>query len=238
MDACGSSRRGKAGKCDARLTKLFADIAPEDASASRISSGKSHAQRLDDVFGSLNQTLSGAAPQAAPSLAALEAPAPTPAAPSRRPPSKKPRRKANAPRRPPPKAGYTTGPGPAAAAAERRRDVFPAGWRERKGGERQPRADDADDAARPEAASARRRRSRRRAPCRSRTSTMRMMEWERARTGGWGPGQQLLKRKAQLVAWPGTAAPPHSCAPSAATSGANRTVQVSVTPAAVPGKQV
>ena len=50
MDACGSSRRGKAGKCDARLTKLFADIAPEDASASRISSGKSHAQRLDDSF--------------------------------------------------------------------------------------------------------------------------------------------------------------------------------------------
>ena len=51
MDACGSTRRGKAGKCDARLTKLFADIAPEDAS--RISGGKSgaasHAERLDDV---------------------------------------------------------------------------------------------------------------------------------------------------------------------------------------------
>ena len=57
MDACGSTRRGKAGKCDARLTKLFADIAPEDASASRISSGKSHAQRLDDVFGSLGKRL-------------------------------------------------------------------------------------------------------------------------------------------------------------------------------------
>ena len=77
MDACGSTRRGKKEKCDARLSKLFADIAPEDASSSRISSGKSgaesHAQRLDDVFGSLNHTLSGAAAQAAPSLAALEA---------------------------------------------------------------------------------------------------------------------------------------------------------------------
>ena len=151
MDACGSSRRGKAGKCDARLTKLFADIAPEDASASRISSGKSHAQRLDDVFGSLNHTLSGAAPQAAPSLAALEAPAPTPAAPSRRPPSKKPRRKANAPRRPPPKAGYTieTLGRPSSAAAERGAAMsFLRELRERKGGGEKPAEnDDADDAA-------------------------------------------------------------------------------------------
>ena len=154
MDACGSSRRGKAGKCDARLTKLFADIAPEDASASRISSGKSHAQRLDDVFGSLNHTLSGAAAQAAPSLAALEAsaPAPAPPAPSSRRPAKKPRRKGNAPRRPPPKPGYTieTLGRPSSAAAERGAAMsFLRELRERKGGgETTPAdADDADDAA-------------------------------------------------------------------------------------------
>ena len=137
MDACGSTRRGKAGKCDARLSKLFADIAPD---ASRISSGKSgaqsHKQRLDDVFGSLNHTLSGAAAPAPPTLAALEAPAPAPAAASRR-PSKKPRRKANAPRRPPPKAGYTieTLGRPSSAAAERGAAMsFLRELRERKGG--------------------------------------------------------------------------------------------------------
>ena len=151
MDACGSTRRGKAGKCDARLSKLFADIAPD---ASRISSGKSgaqsHKQRLDDVFGSLNHTLSGAAAPAPPTLAALEAPAPAPAAASRR-PSKKPRRKANAPRRPPPKAGYTieTLGRPSSAAAERGAAMsFLRELRERKGGGEKPAdADDADDAA-------------------------------------------------------------------------------------------
>jgi hypothetical protein len=150
MDACGSSRRGKAGKCDARLTKLFADIAPE---ASRISSGtagaESHQKRLDDVFGSLNHTLSGAAAPAPPTLAALEAPAP--AAPSSRRPAKKPRRKANAPRRPPPKAGYTieTLGRPSSAAAERGAAMsFLRELRERKGGgEKPPDADDANDAA-------------------------------------------------------------------------------------------
>ena len=154
MDACGSTRRGKAGKCDARLTKLFADIAP-DASSSRISSGQSgaesHAKRLDDVFGSLNHTLTGAAAPPPPTLAALEAPAPAPAAPSRR-PSKKPRRKANAPRRPPPKAGYTieTLGRPSSAAAERGAAMsFLRELRERKGGGEKPAddADDADDAA-------------------------------------------------------------------------------------------
>ena len=152
MDACGSTRRGKAGKCDARLTKLFADIAPD---ASRISGGKSgadsHAQRLDDVFGSLNHTLSGAAAPPPPTLAALEAPAPAPAAPSRR-PAKKPRRKGNAPpRRPPPKAGYTieTLGRPSSAAAERGAAMsFLRELRERKGGGEKPAdADDADDAA-------------------------------------------------------------------------------------------
>ena len=146
MDACGSTRRGKDGKCDKRLTKLFADIAPEDASSSRISSGKSgaesHKQRLDDVFGSLNHTLSGAATQAAPSLAALEASAPAartpapPAATSRR-PAKKPRRKASSPRRPPPKPGYTieTLGRPSSAAAERGAAMsFLRELRERKGG--------------------------------------------------------------------------------------------------------
>ena len=139
MDACGATRRGKA-KCDARLTKLFADIAPEDASSSRISSGKSgaesHAQRLDDVFGSLNHTLSGAAPPAPPTLASLEAPTPAPAAPSRR-PAKKPRRKASSPRRPPPKPGYTieTLGRPSSAAAERGAAMsFLRELRERKGG--------------------------------------------------------------------------------------------------------
>ena len=155
MDACGSTRRGKAGKCDARLTKLFADIAPEDASSSRISSGKSggqsHAQRLDDVFGSLNHTLSGAAAPPPPTLASLEAPAPAPAAPSRR-PAKKPRRKANSPRRPPPKPGYTieTLGRPSSAAAERGAAMsFLRELRERRGGgETTPAdADDADDAA-------------------------------------------------------------------------------------------
>ena len=153
MDACGSTRRGKAGKCDARLTKLFADIAPD---ATRISSGQSgaesHAKRLDEVFGSLNHTLSGAAAQAAPSLAALEAPAPTPAAPSRRPPSKKPRRKANAPRRPPPKAGYTieTLGRPSSAAAERGAAMsFLRELRERKGGGGEAPADDVPDDAAP-----------------------------------------------------------------------------------------
>ena len=155
MDDCGSTRRGK-GKCDARLTKLFADIAPEDASSSRISSGKSgaesHAQRLDDVFGSLNHTLSGAAAQAAPSLAALEAsaPAPAPPAPSSRRPAKKPRRKGNAPRRPPPKAGYTieTLGRPSSAAAERGAAMsFLRELRERRGGGETPAEDDdADDA--------------------------------------------------------------------------------------------
>ena len=138
MDACGSTRRGKAGKCDARLTKLFADIAPEDA-PSRISSGKSgeksHAARLDDVFGSLNHTLSGAAAPSPPTLASLEAP-PAPAAPSRR-PAKKPRRKASSPRRPPPKPGYTieTLGRPSSAAAERGAAMsFLRELRERKGG--------------------------------------------------------------------------------------------------------
>ena len=157
MDACGgSARRGQAAKkCDARLTKLFADIAPDAASSSRISSGKSgaesHAQRLDDVFGSLNHTLSGAAAPAPPTLAALEAPAPAPAAPSRR-PSKKPRRKASSPRRPPPKPGYTieTLGRPASAAAERGAAMdFLRELRERKGGGEKPAdADDADAAPR------------------------------------------------------------------------------------------
>ena len=156
MDACGATRRGKA-KCDARLTKLFTDIAPEDASSSRISSGKSgaesHAQRLDDVFGSLNHTLSGAAAQAAPSLAALEASAPAArpsAAPPRPPrPAKKPRRKASLPRRPPPKPGYTieTLGRPSSAAAERGAAMsFLRELRERKGGGEKP-ADDESDAA-------------------------------------------------------------------------------------------
>ena len=151
MDGCGSSRRGKAGKCDARLTKLFADIAPE---ASRISSGvsgaESHAKRLDDVFGSLNHTLSGAAAPPPPTLASLEAP-PAPAAPSSRRPAKKPRRKANSPRRPPPKAGYTieTLGRPSSAAAERGAAMsFLRELRERKGGGEAPaEADDAEDAA-------------------------------------------------------------------------------------------
>jgi len=153
MDACGSTRRGKAGKCDARLSKLFADIAPEDA-PSRISGGKSgaetHRQRLDDVFGSLNHTLSGAAAPPPPTLAALEAPAPAPAAASRR-PAKKPRRKANSPRRPPPKPGYTieTLGRPSSAAAERGAAMsFLRELRERKGGGEKPAEnDDADDAA-------------------------------------------------------------------------------------------
>ena len=152
MDACGSTRRGKAGKCDARLTKLFADIAPEDA-PSRISAGKSgaqsHAQRLDDVFGSLNHTLSGADAPPPPTLAALEAPA-APAAPSSRRPAKKPRRKANSPRRPPPKAGYTieTLGRPSSAAAERGAAMsFLRELRERRGGGETPAEDDdADDA--------------------------------------------------------------------------------------------
>ena len=151
MDACGSTRRGKAGKCDARLTKLFADIAPEDA-PSRIRGGQSgaqsHAQRLDDVFGSLNHTLSGASTPAPPTLAALEAPA-APAAPSRR-PAKKPRRKANSPRRPPPKAGYTieTLGRPSSAAAERGAAMsFLRELRERKGGGGEAPADEETDAA-------------------------------------------------------------------------------------------
>jgi hypothetical protein len=153
MDECGSTRRGKA-KCDARLTKLFADIAPEDASSSRISSGKSgaesHAKRLDDVFGSLNHTLSGAPAPPPPTLASLEAPA-APAAPSRR-PAKKPRRNAkNSPRRPPPKPGYTieTLGRPSSAAAERGAAMsFLRELRERKGGGEAPAdADDANDAA-------------------------------------------------------------------------------------------
>ena len=152
MDGCGSSRRGKAGKCDARLTKLFADIVPE---ASSISSGRSgaesHAKRLDDVFGSLNHTLSGAAAPAPPTLASLEAPA-APAAPSSRRPAKKPRRKGNAPRRPPPKAGYTieTLGRPSSAAAERGAAMsFLRELRERKGGGEKPAdADDADAAPR------------------------------------------------------------------------------------------
>ena len=154
MDACGSSRRGKAGKCDTRLTKLFADIAPENEQ-SRISSGKSgaesHAQRLDDVFGSLNHTLSGAAAPPPPTLAALEAPAPAPAAPSSRRPAKKPRRKASSPRRPPPKPGYTieTLGRPSSAAAERGAAMsFLRELRERKGGgEKPPDADEETDAA-------------------------------------------------------------------------------------------
>ena len=152
MDACGSARRGKAGKCDARLTKLFADIAPEASSISAGRSGaESHAQRLDDVFGSLNHTLSGAAAPPPPTLAALEAPAPAPAAPSRR-PSKKLRRKASSPRRPPPKPGYTieTLGRPASAAAERGAAMdFLRELRERKGGGEKPAdADDADAAPR------------------------------------------------------------------------------------------
>ena len=153
MDACGSTRRGKGAKCDKRLSKLFADIAPEDASSSRISSGKSgaesHAQRLDDVFGSLNHTLSGAAAPPPPTLASLEAPAPAPAAASRR-PSKKPRRKANSPRRPPPKPGYTieTLGRPSSAAAERGAAMsFLRELRERKGGGEKPADDIPDDAA-------------------------------------------------------------------------------------------
>ena len=151
MDACGSTRRGKAGKCDARLTKLFADIAPD---ASRISSGtsgaESHKQRLDDVFGSLNHTLSGAAAPPPPTLAALEAPAPAPAAASSRRPAKKPRRKANSPRRPPPKAGYTieTLGRPSSAAAERGAAMsFLRELRERKGGGGEAPADEDADAA-------------------------------------------------------------------------------------------
>ena len=151
MDACGSTRRGKAGKCDARLTKLFADIAPEASSISAGRSGaESHAQRLDDVFGSLNHTLSGAAAPAPPTLASLEAPA-APAAPSSRRPAKKPRRKANSPRRPPPKPGYTieTLGRPSSAAAERGAAMsFLRELRERKGGGEAPAdADDANDAA-------------------------------------------------------------------------------------------
>ena len=153
MDACGPTRRGKNAKCDARLTKLFADIAPEDASSSRISSGKSgaesHAQRLDDVFGSLNHTLSGATAPPPPTLAALEAPAPAPAAASRR-PAKKPRRKGNAPRRPPPKPGYTieTLGRPSSAAAERGAAMsFLRELRERKGGGGEAPADEDADAA-------------------------------------------------------------------------------------------
>ena len=153
MDACGSSRRGKAGKCDARLTKLFADIAPD---ASRISSGtsgaESHAKRLDDVFGSLNHTLSGATAPPPPTLAALEAPAPAPAAPSSRRPSKKPRRKwNNAPRPPPPKPGYTieTLGRPSSAAAERGAAMsFLRELRERKGGGETPAEDETDAAPR------------------------------------------------------------------------------------------
>ena len=136
MDACGSSRRGKAGKCDARLTKLFADIAPEASISSGRSGAESHAQRLDDVFGSLNHTLSGAAAPPPPTLASLEAPA-APAAPSSRRPAKKPRRKASAPRRPPPKPGYTieTLGRPSSAAAERGAAMsFLRELRERKGG--------------------------------------------------------------------------------------------------------
>ena len=152
MDACGSPRRGKAGKCDARLSKLFADIAPEDA-PSRISSGKSgaesHLKRLDDVFGSLNHTLSGAAAPPPPTLAALEAPAPS--APSSQRPAKKPRRKAkNSPRRPPPKPGYTieTLGRPSSAAAERGAAMsFLRELRERKGGGEKPADDIPDDAA-------------------------------------------------------------------------------------------
>ena len=153
MDACGSTRRGKAGKCDARLTKLFADIAPEASSISAGRSGaESHAQRLDDVFGSLNHTLSGAAAPPPPTLASLEAPA-APAAPSSRRPAKKPRRKGNnAPRRPPPKAGYTieTLGRPSSAAAERGAAMsFLRELRERKGGGEKPAdADDADAAPR------------------------------------------------------------------------------------------
>ena len=152
MDACGSTRRGKAGKCDARLTKLFADIAPEASSISAGRSGaESHAQRLDDVFGSLNHTLSGAAAPAPPTLASLEAPA-APAAPSSRRPAKKPRRKANSPRRPPPKPGYTieTLGRPSSAAAERGAAMsFLRELRERKGGggEKPADADETDDAA-------------------------------------------------------------------------------------------
>ena len=152
MDECGSTRRGKSGKCDARLSKLFADIAPENEQ-SRISSGKSgaesHAQRLDDVFGSLNHTLSGAAAPAPPTLAALEAPISAPAASSRR-PAKKPRRKANSPRRPPPKPGYTieTLGRPSSAAAERGAAMsFLRELRERKGGGEKPADDIPDDAA-------------------------------------------------------------------------------------------
>lgn len=153
MDACGSTRRGKAGKCDARLTKLFADIAPD---ATRISSGQSgaesHAKRLDEVFGSLNHTLSGAAAPAPPTLAALEAPTPAPAAPSSRRPAKKPRRKASSPRRPPPKAGYTieTLGRPSSAAAERGAAMsFLRELRERKGGGGEAPADDVPDDAAP-----------------------------------------------------------------------------------------
>ncbi len=149
MDACGSTRRGKAGKCDARLTKLFADIAPEASSISAGRSGaESHAQRLDDVFGSLNHTLSGAAAPAPPTLASLEAPA-APAAPSSRRPAKKPRRKASSPRRPPPKPGYTieTLGRPSSAAAERGAAMdFLRELRERKGGGEAP-ADEETDAA-------------------------------------------------------------------------------------------
>ena len=153
MDACGSTRRGKAGKCDARLTKLFADIAPE-ASSSRISSGRSgeesHAKRLDDVFGSLNHTLSGAGAPPPPTLASLEAPAAAPAAPSSRRPAKKPRRQAkNSPRRPPPKPGYTieTLGRPSSAAAERGAAMsFLRELRERKGGGGETTPADADDA--------------------------------------------------------------------------------------------
>ena len=164
MDACGSTRRGKAGKCDARLTKLFADIAPEDASASRISGGKSHAQRLDDVFGSLNHTLSGADAPAPPTLASLEAPAPAPSraiATTSKEAAKKSKRAA-------PAAAQTgihdrnLGPAVVRRRGARGRDVLPARAEERKGGggEAPADADVPDDAAPrfPEAAAARGRR--------------------------------------------------------------------------------
>lgn len=154
MDACGSTRRGKAGKCDARLTKLFNDIAPEDTVIKAGKSGaETHAQRLDDVFGALNHTLSGAAAPPPPSLDALEMPAPAPVAPSRRPP-KAPRRKANSPRRkasrPPPKPGFKVEAlgQPATAAAERGAAMdFLRELQARRGGGEGPVHDDADDAA-------------------------------------------------------------------------------------------
>ena len=154
MDACGSSRRGKVGKCDARLTKLFNDIAPDDTVIKAGKSGaETHAQRLDDVFGALNHTLSGAVAPPPPSLDALEMPAPAPVAPSRRPP-KAPRRKANSPRRkasrPPPKPGFKVEAlgQPASAAAERGAAMdFLRELQVRRGGGEGPVDDDADDAA-------------------------------------------------------------------------------------------